>query len=39
MAVEIARGSVDCEEVKRHVAVPVRLLGEIVRVMVYERRR
>lgn len=31
--VAMARGRVNWEEVKRHGVVPVRLLGEIVRVM------
>lgn len=37
--VEMARGSVNCEEGRRQGAVPVRLLGEIVRAIAYERRR
>lgn len=32
--VEKVRGSVSCEGWRRHGRVPVRLLGEIVRVMV-----
>lgn len=37
--VEIARGRLSCGVWKRQGAVPVRLLGNIVRVIAYERRR
>lgn len=37
--VEIARGIVVCEEGRRHGVVPAVLLGDIVRVIAYERRK
>lgn len=37
--VEIARGSASCGEGSRQGVVPAKLLGDIVSVMAYERRR
>lgn len=37
--VETARGRVSCVEGRRQGVVPVRLLGDMVRVIAYVRRR